>query len=182
MIDNENIFKRIGKALVEKCPSAISLNSIAKEFEIGSHRTVYEYIDIMEKMFIVKTLYFLDLENLLPNFKKNRNVHFIDLFYFHLFFEVSFAKLPEELIIVESIVASHLARKFEVFYWKNKREIDVIAIDKEGNSLGFEVKWKETKEDYSKIRVGKIKSVICLSKSMDKEKNIIFLPAFLAIL
>jgi predicted AAA+ superfamily ATPase len=64
------------------------------------------------------------------------------------------SKLPEESVIIENIVASHLAKRYETFYWKNNREIDIVIKDKE--LIGFEVKWKERVENYSKIKIGKM--------------------------
>ncbi len=119
---SDETFRRVAKAVLEKTPSPISLNSIAKEFEIGTHKTVFEYLNVMEKMFIVKVLYYLDLNKVASNFKKNRKVCFTDPLFFYLFSDVCLSKVPDESIIVESIVISHLSRKFEVFYWRNKKK------------------------------------------------------------
>jgi len=180
---SEETLKRVAKAILEKTPSAISLNSIAKEFEIATHKTVSEYLDIMEKLFIIKIIYWLDPFKLISSSKKNRKVIFNDPFFFHLFSDVCFSKLPDESIIVENVVASHLARKYEIFYWKNNKEIDIIAKDRK-NFIGFEVKWREkAKEDFSKISIGKIKDVICLTKNeLNRERNLIPLPLFLSLI
>jgi len=178
---SEETFKRIAKAILEKTPSAISLNSIAKEFEISTHKTVFEYLDTMEKMFIVKILYHIDLNKMLVNFKKNRKVCFNDPFFFYLFSDICLTKVPDESVIVENIVASHLARKFDVFYWKDGTEIDVVVRTKE--PIGFEVKWSEREEDFSKVRVGRVRDVICLTKnSLDKDKNLLPVSLFLALI
>jgi predicted AAA+ superfamily ATPase len=178
---SEETFKRIAKAIVEKAPSAISLNSIAKEFEIATHKTVFEYLNIMEKLFVAKILYYFDLGKEMPSFRKKRKVCFMDPFFFNLFADVCLTRLPNESIIVENVVASHLARKFEVFYWKNKREIDIVA--RENGLIGFEVKWTEEAEDYSKIKIGKLKDIFCLTKNkLDREKNLLPISIFLAML
>jgi predicted AAA+ superfamily ATPase len=178
---SEEIFKRIAKAILEKTPSAISLNSIAKEFDISTHKTVFEYLDVMEKMFIVKVLYHIDLDKIIPNLKKNRKVCFTDPFFFYLFSDICLTKLPDESVLVENVVASHLSRKFDVFYWKNQREIDVVIRSEE--IIGFEVKWREKADDFSRIEIGKMKNVFCLTKDLlDKEKNLIPTSLFLAML
>jgi predicted AAA+ superfamily ATPase len=179
---NEETFKRVAKAIVEKTPSAISLNSLAKEFEIATHKTVFEYLDVMEKLFVVKIIYYLDLEKGIKSFKKNRKVCFVDPFFFYLFSDICLTKLPNESVIVENVVASHFARRFDVFYWKNRREIDIVVKEKE--LTGFEVKWSEkVEEDYSKIKIGKLKNVFCLTKNkLDKEKNLIPISLFLTLL
>jgi hypothetical protein len=89
---SEEIFKRIAKAILEKTPSAISLNSIAKEFDISTHKTFFEYLDVMEKIFIVKFLYHIDLDKIIPNLKKNRKVCFADPFFFYLFSDICLTK------------------------------------------------------------------------------------------
>jgi len=135
----------------------------------------------MEKMFIVKILYYLDLNKIVSSFKKNRKVCFADPLFFYLFSDVCLSKVPDESVIVENIVISHLSRRFEVFYWKNKREIDVIAKDKK--LIGFEIKLKEKVEDFSKIKIGKLENVICLTKNiLNKEKNLVPISLFLALI
>ena len=177
---SEETFKRVAKAIVEKTPSAISLNSLAKEFEIATHKTVFEYLSIMENLFVVKIIYYLDLEKEIKSFKKNRKVCFVDPFFFYLFSDICLTKLPNESIIVENVVDSHLARRFDVFYWKNGREIDIVVKEKE--LIGFEIKWGEKVEDYSKIKIGKLKNVFCLTKDkLNKEKNLLPISLFLAM-
>jgi hypothetical protein len=180
---NEETLKRVAKAVLEKAPSAISLNSIAKEFEIGTHKTAYEYINIMKKIFIVEVLYWLEPDKLVSSFKKNRKIVFMDPFFFYLFSDVCMSKLPDKSVIVESIVVSHLARRYDVFFWKNRREIDVIVRNKK-NFVGFEIKWREkVKEDYSRISIGKIKNIFCLTKDeINKEKNLLPITIFLSLI
>ncbi len=40
---------------------------------------------------------------------------------------------------LESVVATHLARKYPVYYWKNGSEVDVIAVIN-GKQFGIEIK------------------------------------------
>jgi predicted AAA+ superfamily ATPase len=45
---------------------------------------------------------------------------------------------PNESALLEVVVATHLARKYETFYWKNKSEVDiVIKLDKK--QIGIEI-------------------------------------------
>jgi predicted AAA+ superfamily ATPase len=178
---DENTFKKVVKAVLEKTPSAISLNSIAKEFEIGTHKTAYEYTEIMSQLFISKILYFIEPTKIIANFKKNRKIHFTDPFFFYLFSDLCFTKIPEESIIVENVIAAHIARKYETFYWSNKSEIDIVAREKD-KLFGFEVKWSE-KVKQKKIILGKMKQLIILSKKEYDVANLI-IPAsvFLALL
>lgn len=177
---NEETFRRVAKAILEKAPSPLSLNSIAKEFKIGTHKTAFEYVDIMEKLYIVKVLYHLDPNKLLASFRKNRKIHFMDPLFFDLFSEVCLSKIPEKGVVLESVVASHLARRFETFYWRDGREIDVAARKKE-ELAGFEVKSRGG-ADYSKMRIGKVENIFCLGEELNRERNLLPLPLFLSLL
>jgi len=157
---NEAIAKRVLKAIIEKLPSPVSLNSIAKEFEIRSHKTVFQYLDLFEKLFIAKNLYFMDPDKTVEVFYKERKVHLTDPFLYEVFSEWCHVQRPEESKIVESVVATHLARRSRVGYWRNRTEIDVVLPDL---SLGFEVKWAEKTKLYPGS-MGKIKNIVYLTK------------------
>lgn len=165
---NESIAKRIVKAIIEKAPSAISFHSIAKEFEIKSHKTVFYYIDILEKLFLAKVLYFIDPNKATEVFYKQRKIHLVDPFLYYLFSYWCMNPSPKESVIVESVVTSHLLRKFNISYWKNKQEIDVV-IPLKDKLLGIEVKWQE-KPELFKLSVGKMKKIIILTKNVLTEE------------
>ena len=65
--------------------------------------------------------------------------------------------------IVESVVASHLARKYEVGYWRSGGEVDVVT----KGGISFGVKWRRNAKPSrvtSRVRIGKIKNVVSLSR------------------
>ncbi|MCI4438808.1 ATP-binding protein [archaeon] len=157
---SEAIAKRVLKATIEKLPSTVSLNSIAKEFEIKSHKTVFYYLDLFEKLFVVKNVYFVEPNKAIEVFYKERKIHLIDPFLYLVFSDWCLVNLPERSKIVESVVASHIARKFRIGYWKNGFEIDLVLLDK---LIGFEVKWSK-KAEFHKRSVGKIKDIVYLTK------------------
>ena len=157
---NESTAKRIIKAVVEKLPSAVSLNSIAKEFEIGSHKTVFYYLDLFEKMFILKNVFFIEPNKLVELYYKQRKIHLTDPFLYAVFSEWCMTKMPNANAIVESTVATQLARKFNIGYWRDKTEIDIVIPDK---AIGIEVKWG-AKAELKERRVGKIRRVITLTR------------------
>jgi len=105
---------------VEKLPSAVSLSSIAKEFEIGSHKTVFYYLDLFEKMFILKNLFFIEPNKLVELYYKQRKIHLTDPFLYVVFSEWCMMKKPSINAVVESVVATHLARKLSIGYWRDK--------------------------------------------------------------
>lgn len=164
---NESIAKRVIKAIVEKVPSPISYLSVSKEFEIKSHKTVFYYIDMLEKMHLLKVLYFIDLNKGVEVLYKQRKVHLLDPFLYHIFAFWCLTKKPEESIIVESTVAGHLSRKFNTGYWKNKKEVDIVVLGKE--LAGIEVKYKE-KAEFAKLKAGRMRRVITLTKNKFNEE------------
>ena len=82
---SEEIAKRIIKALLERVPSPVGWNTIAKEVEVGSHKTVFSYVEFFEKSFVLKVLQYFNPNTLEPDFKKEKKIHFIDPFLYHLF-------------------------------------------------------------------------------------------------
>ncbi|WP_240910946.1 hypothetical protein [Thermococcus sp. MV5] len=97
---------------------------------------------------------------------------------YHLFSRWCLIESPSQDKIVESVVASHLARKYCVGYWRNGSEIDVVT----KNEISFEVKWRKNAKP-SRIRVGKIKNVVTLSKdNISMEPLMIPVYLFLACL
>jgi predicted AAA+ superfamily ATPase len=165
---NESIAKRVIKAVVEKLPSAVSLSSIAKEFEIGSHKTVFYYLDLFEKMFILKNLFFIEPNKLVELYYKQRKIHLTDPFLYVVFSEWCMMKKPSINAVVESVVATHLARKLSIGYWRDKTEIDIVIPDAK---MGIEVKWGE-KADLRERKVGRIKRVITLTRNEFSERPI----------
>ena len=169
---SEWVVKRIIKAILEKAPSPLGWNTLAKEIDVGSHKTVFRYIEFLEKAFIVKVLPYLDPNTLEPNYKKEKKVHLTDPFLYHLFSKWCLVEEPGIDKIVEGVVASHLARRYEVGYWRNSSEIDIVT--REG--VGFEVKWRKN-PGASKAYVGKIREVITLSKE-GFSRDPLMIPAY----
>ncbi|BAA30018.1 ATP-binding protein [Pyrococcus horikoshii] len=157
---SEEVARRIMKTIIKKLPSPVSWHGIAKEIDIGSHKTVFSYIELFERMFLIRVLPYIDPDKLEADFKREKKVHLIDPFLYHLVSRWTLTEEPSEDKIVESVVATHVARRYEVGYWRDGREIDVVT--REG--VGIEVKWSDNVK-VSPVKVGKIRKVITLSKS-----------------
>jgi predicted AAA+ superfamily ATPase len=130
--------KEIVQYLLVARNSSISWHSISKNTSIQSPSTVISYIELLENMFVIKTLYVLNQQQHIE-YKRNKKVHLTDPFMFRAFSEYTGVDVLDEHI-AESIVAAHLARKYPTYYWKNGSEIDAIAII-ENIPVGFEVKY-----------------------------------------
>jgi predicted AAA+ superfamily ATPase len=174
-----DIAKEVIKSLIEREPSTISWLSVAKATSIKSHSTVYSYINMLEKLFFLKIFYFIDPSDNSINLNKEKKVHLLDPSLFFIFSSWSMAKMPEKSVEIETIVASHLARAFDAFYWKGSHEIDVVARTN-GKLTGVEVKWTD---DFlpRRISIGKMKEVFYLSKSVfDADSRTIPVTMFLS--
>lgn len=145
--------------------SPISWLSISRETSISSPHTTQAYVEDLEKLFIVRILNFLDTNSKVL-YRKNKKIHITDPFLYDTICEFVNIK-PIEEDKLESVVATHLARKYSTFYWRNRTEVDiVIMIDKK--QFGIEVKTISR----SWIKPKHLKNVLILTKSQ--------IPLFLA--
>ncbi len=169
----ENIAKQILRASIEKMTTTLSLNSIAKDNEIGSHNTVSSYLDALEDSFVLDTVYQTKLDDGLPVYKRQRKLYFVDPFILHAtrgwihgtsdYFQLSQDYLVNEVEkskMIEMIVAGHLIRclynlspsdvfshRDRLFFWKSKgtgREVDFVM--KHDGLHPIEVKYQNVVE------------------------------------
>ena len=152
----EKILIQLLRSVINKQSSAISWDSLAKDSEIKSHKTVSSYIEVLENMFVLLTLYCLDLNKKIPNFNKNKKIYFLDPFIYHIFNKKIYFKENEiNSDLIEAAVISNLAKLCykdftpTIYYWKNKKEVDAI-IKIKNEIFPFEIKYqtKISKQDY----------------------------------
>jgi len=145
----EQIFKHLG--------SRGSWYKIAKNTGIGSHSTVEDYVDILDKMFVVFLLHFYSIEEKKTYLNKNKKFYFLDPIIFHALrakvdnFPDNFFRYSQNFLeqgslsgLVENIVACYLYKlpgKLAYGNYRNK-EIDFVWQYK-GREKYFEVKYKE---------------------------------------
>ena len=118
--------------------SPVSWLGIAKETSIGSPHTAQSYVECLEDLLAVKTLNLITPESKVM-FRKNKKIHIIDPFLYQTFSNYTGVNVLEETL-AESVVASHLGRAFETYFWKDGSEVDAISIVGR-EQVGFEVKW-----------------------------------------
>jgi len=186
--------REVLKVILSKAPSPVSWEGIAQETSIKSPPTIASYIELFERLFVVLPLYALNPNSGTREFAKNKKLHLQDPFIWHLCEEWCMQPIEHKIeIIVEAVLASHLARflirKYGgkrlndyISYWKNGYEIDVIAHTRDG-LFGFEMKWTDREEAFP-FKVGPIKNLIYISKEFYREKkpSVIPLALFLAML
>ncbi len=178
---SERITRSVIQGILKNYGTKFSLNSVAKEMEIGSHVTVREYLEMLEELFVLRNVF--PEEKGIEQFRKMRKVYFIDPFLFHVFKKqlVNIEIRDEEVpALVEGVVAEHLIRRFgKIFYFYKKKEVDFYF----GNG-GIEVKWqkKVSKKDFP--RVG-FKNKILLSMEdfeFHDDERLIIVPVSLFLL
>ena len=151
-----NLYQIMGRILAHQA-TPVSWLAVGREAGIASHATVREYIEILEKMYVLQVTPFLDLSSQMPRYRKNRKIYFQDPLIFHCFsgknngigdnFYFESKRLLNNPLdkskLVESVVGSHVKRYFgECFYWQGKKEIDFL-IRQQQRLMFIEVKYQE---------------------------------------
>jgi|SRR3989338_742871 len=184
------IAREIIKSMINKIPSPMSWEGIAKETSIKSPKTINAYIHIFEEIFLLAISNYIDLNTLTAKFGKNKKIHLADPIFYELFEEWCLINIKDkENKKAENILAYHLLRfaketklfDGEVFYWQNNSEIDVILRSKD-KACGFEVKWANNVKP-AHLMIGKMKDVYTLSKyTCNIKEKVIPLSILLALL
>jgi predicted AAA+ superfamily ATPase len=136
---NESYMKEILAYVVGARLTPISWLSVSRQTSISSPHTAQAYLEDLEKLFVVKILNFLDQDSRIA-YRKNKKIHVTDPFLYGTICEFTQAKINEDDML-ESLVATHLARKYPVFYWRNKTEVDVV-VKVDQRQIGVEIKTK----------------------------------------
>lgn len=143
--------------MIVSLSSDIGWNTFTKDSEIGSHNTVIEYLDILETSFIARTLYNIDLNTGLAAARKNKKFYFVDNFIFHTFRGWLWAmndsykagkRFLEDAVdkskLIENCAVMHFYQHFngELYFWKNRTEIDIIG-KKDQKLYPIEIKYQK---------------------------------------
>jgi len=197
-----NLYQIMSRVLTH-LSTGVSWHSMSKEAGIASNKTVQEYIELLERMYVLYTIPFIDLSSKLPKYRKNKKIAFTDPLIFHCFsgsekgisdsfFHTSLKYLDDsnqQGKLVESIIGRHIVHKFNnIYYWQGKKEIDFVVHQK--NKLRFfEVKYQEKVstnefEWFCKQFSKKDNLIVVTKKDIDDKHQIKLIPApiFLIIL
>ncbi|MCD6372244.1 MAG: ATP-binding protein [Thermococcus sp.] len=170
---SERIALSLILGLLRRYGDRVSLNSLAKELEIGSHVTVRDYLELFEELFIGRNYFQVRLHDMTPLFRRERKFYFLDPLLVGTFSRL-FGVTVDESRLVKGIVGEHLSRLFPTYYFYGSKEVDFIAGD-----IGVEVKWRRSVSPSDFPRVA-IKNKILLSKAdLDfvESKNLAIIPA-----
>ncbi|MHA1731422.1 MAG: DUF4143 domain-containing protein, partial [Promethearchaeota archaeon] len=186
------VFKQVVAGVVRNYGSRFSLNSIAKFTDIGSHKTVSKYLDVLQELLLINQIRAVDLSKMLPSYRKNRKAYFTDPFLARVFHAwVTGREWPEEKVpvLVEGVIAEALARLDRrnlgvdhfLWYFHSGREVDFVV--RLGEVVGVEVKWRERVGPGDFAAPRQFRNKVILSKndlSLEESVRVIPVPLFLA--
>jgi len=133
------IARKVIYSVIKKAPSAVSYSTLGKEVELN-HVTTREYLGLLEDLFILGISFWKDKD---VNFKKEKKIFIRDPFIARIFAEIYNLELRRDFLY-EWTVQEHLLRKYgEIYYYRNKYEIDILAGD-----LKIEVKAGKSHRKY----------------------------------
>lgn len=168
---------------IRESGQVINYNKLADSLDT-KYETVKDYIDHLESSFLIEksTLY---SKNKLKSIRKNPKIYVAD----HGF---SALEKMEKGLRVETAVYNHITRNRDAYYWKDRKELDVV-VDTKQKPIPIEVKFKEqiSKKDVKGlidfIKKTDVEKGLVVSKNDYKtetvdEKSLVYVPAWLFLL
>ncbi|AWR98613.1 ATP-binding protein [Metallosphaera hakonensis] len=172
---SETLFKAAVKGVINRTSSEFSYHTLSKE-GIGTVRTTISYLELMDKLFLLKSVMAMDPNSGEPVPRKERKFYFIDPFVYRAFSSWVMTQVPDQKRLAEAAVVSHLSRIYPTFYIKRNGEVDVVV--REGERYkGFEVKYGKNVRKF----IGKVKDIVFLSRE-EIQDNMVPISLFLALL
>ncbi len=182
---NQRFYREIINEILLGYTSRLSANSISKNTSIGSHKTVEEYLDIMEKLFIIK-IFNKKIDNKIM-YRSNKKIYFTDPFIYRIMKMFvtgdQFFRENEESKIIEGIVGIHLYNIYNDIYYvqtKKGKEVDFVYKDtgvevkygnKKINNLYYSKGYLLTKNDIPKIEGDKVSIPLSIFLYIISTKN-----------
>lgn len=134
---DEGYMKEVLSFIISAQAVPISWLNISRETSIASPHTAKAYVEDLKNMFVVEILNFLSPEGKVIS-RKNKKIHVLDPFLYKVICDFTRTQ-PNEGALLEGIVATHLSRRYETFYWKNGTEVDIV-VRLNRKQIGIEVK------------------------------------------
>ncbi len=166
---SERYMKEILSYILNARLTPISWNNIARNTSINSPNTVRTYLETLEDMMVAKILhYYRPGEGV--DYRKNKKIHLLDPFLYRVLSRYTGVEVLTETL-VESAVAMHLARRYDVYYYRGgEYEVDIVV--RHGDlDVGYEVKWG--------VRRGRRSRLLSSYHLLDRESIPIFLASFI---
>ncbi len=158
----EKYLLEVLRGMMKTYASQVSWISLAKELSIEHHKTVSDYVAILEDMHAVIVQEALAEHTLSAAPKKAKKLYFEDPFIYHAV-ETMMGKMNEESTpaLVETVAVAHFSRKYgKTYYIKGaKGEVDIAYLQGE-TFFPVEIKWT------TQIRPEELKQVMLYKNSM----------------
>lgn len=140
--------------LVRVASTPVSLQTLAKKTEIGSHHTVQEYIHLLEDSFALRTCYALDPDTGASRLRKEKKYYFTDPIIYWIATRMGGLPTPEnwEAQVAEMVGFEALARRTEYtrerlgYYAGARGEVDFFSPKR----WAIELKWARAALNVSK--------------------------------
>ncbi len=118
------LLKDILGAVLEKIPSPMSYHAVAQEVGI-SHNTVREYVEFLADIYVVGLAYLLSGGR--PQPRREKKIFFRDPLLYRVAAQWT-SRRVDEAALLEQVIQEHMFRRYgQVYYYRNKTEIDVVA-------------------------------------------------------
>lgn len=152
----EKYLFEILRGLLRTYATQVSWQSLSKSLSIDHHKTVSDYLSILENMHAVMILEALSEHTLTAAPKKNKKLYACDPFIVHAVEEMLESKdRIDEGALVETVAVAHFKRHHrDTYYIKgDKGEVDIAYVEHE-QIHPVEVKWT------NQLRPGELKQIM----------------------
>lgn len=158
-IRNSEALSKLLQMLALQIGSEVSYSELSKKIGLDI-KTIQKYVDLLEKIFVIKKLPALS-RNQRKEIYKSRKIYFYDLGirnalirnFNPLDIRADVGALWENFCVIEKMKTLSNHRQFANFYfWRTwqQQEIDLV-IEKDGKMEAFEFKWNEDKTFFPKL-------------------------------
>ncbi|MFH0955815.1 MAG: AAA family ATPase [Candidatus Falkowbacteria bacterium] len=180
--------RQIIEKLILNLGSSLGYKTLTHKTKAKTHLTAAEYLNILESMFVVKTVY--QSEDGEPLSRKAKKIYFQDPFIFWLFYSyihgsLNYYQLARERLhdkkvfaaLVENVVLSHLIKNTEakITYWRDnikKKEINfLVKRNKDITPILIRHDREINQADFNIFKQAGFKKGIIISKDKLENKN-----------
>lgn len=172
---SESYLREILGAILKTYGSQITWNALGHHISIDHHKTIQDYILLLESMDVLFVQYALQEDKLLPAPKKARKLIFRDPFIFHAVHhwldrtKNSFLSENHHPILAETIAIAHYARLYETYYIKAEGEVDIAYVHN-NHFWPVEIKWTHQIRPKDLKQILKYPNGLILSRSREKSE------------
>lgn len=178
----------LAKMILERCLFSlgheVSYHAFAQDTGIGSHNTIYDYLNFLESAHVLTVLYHFDIDQKKVNYRKNKKIYFNDPF-IHAIIEAWLSGKPKQDYdylqspilkskLIENLVFLKLASCFKnVYFYKGHNEIDFVT-----NRYCIEVKYQNRiiLDDYKYLLTGSMPAILVTKQGFKKNDPVFLCP------